>query len=256
MILLYTFAFQANSIHQVRVLRQLGRKVGFLDGEKHQRDVVPDAGIDKVINIITHTTGTRAVFTTFLAYRRNDPISLTWWLPVELFFYSIVLDFWFYIYHRGCHEVDFLWRYHKTHHLTKHPSPLLSGYADAEQEVIEIAIVPLLTYVVLKYVLGLPMGFYDWWVCHQFIIFAEAMGHSGLRFYSHTPGVSTLFLRLFDAELIIEDHDLHHRHGWRKSTNYGKQTKLWDKLFGSAGERIEATENNIDYVNKVDFPLY
>lgn len=84
-------------------------------------------------------------------------MSLSWWLPLELGLYSVVLDFFFYAYHRSCHELDGLWQYHRTHHLTKHPSPLLSSYADSEQEVIEIALVPLLTYATLKYVFGLPM---------------------------------------------------------------------------------------------------
>lgn len=161
---------------------------------------------------------------------------------MELALYSIVLDFWFYIYHRGCHELDSLWQYHRTHHLTKHPSPLLSSYADSEQEFLEIALIPLLTYGTLKYVFGLPMvrlmvssnsksmlieeqGFHDWWICHEYIIFSEAFGHSGLRVWSTTPSIVSPLLRLLNCELVVEDHDLHHRKGWRKSQNYGKQVR-------------------------------
>jgi sterol desaturase/sphingolipid hydroxylase (fatty acid hydroxylase superfamily) len=99
-------------------------------------------------------------------------VHLSWWLPVEVGLYPIILDFWFYSYHRACHELDGLWQYHRTHHLTKHPSPLLSSYADSEQEFIELALVPVLTYGVLK-LFGFPMTFYDWWVCHTYIIFTE-----------------------------------------------------------------------------------
>jgi hypothetical protein len=70
--------------------------------------------------------------------------------------------------------------------------------------------------------MGLPMWFYEWWICHQYIACIEVLGHSGLRV--HLTGTSTLswLLRMLDAEIVIEDHDLHHRKGWRKSNNYGK----------------------------------
>ncbi|KAF2164255.1 hypothetical protein M409DRAFT_68110 [Zasmidium cellare ATCC 36951] len=254
--LLYTVAMQLNSIREVKILRRLAHKYGFLDGDKHERDQVPDAGVDKVFWSVQMTTTIRPMFTIFLAYRSKEPFSLSWWLPLELALYSVVLDFWFYLYHRGCHELDGLWKYHRTHHLTKHPSPLLSSYADSEQEFLEIALIPLLTYGTLKYVFGLPMGFHDWWICHEYIIFAEAFGHSGLRVYSTTPSIVSPLLKLFRCELVVEDHDLHHRKGWRKSQNYGKQTRLWDRIFGTCGERIEAADSNIDYNNSVDFPLW
>ena len=63
-------------------------------------------------------------------------------------------------------------------------------------------------------------------------------------------------MRLFDAELVIEDHDLHHRKGWRKSFNYGKQTRIWDRVFGTCTNRIEAVPSNIDYGNTVIMPVF
>jgi hypothetical protein len=37
-----------------------------------------------------------------------------------------------------------LWKYHRTHHLTKHPNPLLTLYADTEQEFFDIlGVVPV-----------------------------------------------------------------------------------------------------------------
>ncbi len=35
-----------------------------------------------------------------------------------------------------------------------------------------------------------------------------------------------------------EDHDAHHRHG-RAGLNYGKQSRVWDRIFGTAAEREE-----------------
>lgn len=61
---------------------------------------------------------------------------------------------------------------------------------------------------------------------------------------------STL-LRPFGCEIVIEDHDLHHRHGWRESYNYGKQSLLWDTLFGTNGDRLETRAENIDWDTRV-----
>lgn len=114
---------------------------------------------------------------------------------------------------------------------------------------------PLLTFWTLRSI-GLPMSFYDWWMCQQWVVFIELMGHSGLRIHGAPPNVASWFLSIFDAELVIEDHDLHHRKGWRTSANYGKQTRLWDKAFGTCGERIESRPENVDYVNTVKAPLF
>lgn len=54
------------------------------------------------------------------------------------------------------------------------------------------------------------------WIASLYIFHTEAMGHSGLRAFVPTALAST-FLQPFGLELEIEDHDLHHRHGWRKS---------------------------------------
>ncbi|CAK3909192.1 fatty acid hydroxylase vlmA-like [Lecanosticta acicola] len=254
--ILYTLAFKINAVHELHMLRNLGMRYGFLDGDKHERDQVPDATVAKTFRALTNTSTFRPLMAVILAYRSADlPSSTSWWLPVELGLYGIVLDFWFYWYHRCMHEFDGLWKYHRTHHLTKHPTPLLTIYADVEQEIFDIAVIPLMTWLTLK-AMGFPMGFYDWWICHQYIVFTELFGHSGVRLLTYPPSTNSLFLRLFDAELITEDHDLHHRKGYRKSHNYGKQTLLWDRVFGTVHERIESTPENIDYENPATLEFF
>ncbi|KJX94132.1 fatty acid hydroxylase superfamily protein [Zymoseptoria brevis] len=253
----YTIAFHINAINHIYILRRLGHKWGFLDGDKHERDQVPDVSVKKVFDSLSLTAVVRPLITIFLAYRKNvAPIeSLSWWLPVEIGVYGIVLDFFFYWYHRVMHEYEGLWKFHRTHHLTKHPNPLLSLYADTEQEIFDIAIVPIATWGAMK-LLGFPMGFGDWWVCHHYLFFTELFGHSGLRVFSTPASTNTYFLRFFNAELATEDHDLHHRQGWKKSHNYGKQTLLWDRIFGTAGDRIEMSEQNVDRDNTLVYPLF
>lgn len=94
----YTLAFHVNSIREVHVLRKLGHRWGFLDGDKHERDQVPDVSVGKVVQSLTLTAVVRPLFTVFMAYRTSQaPVaSLSLWLPVEIGLYGIVLDFYFY----------------------------------------------------------------------------------------------------------------------------------------------------------------
>lgn len=230
-------------------------RFGYFDGDEHARDAVPDVGVMKAGISVLLTTTIRPLFTLIFTYDRSLAPLPTVWLPLELVLYSIVLDFFFYCYHRACHEVDWLWKYHRTHHLTKHPNPVLSAYADEEQEMLEIVLIPMATFLVLK-ACGFPMTFHDWWICHSFLIFAEVIGHSGLRMVVSSPGLSRHILAPFNCHLLGEDHDIHHRKGYRKSYNYGKQTLLWDTIFGTRGPRYEVRPGNIDTSSKINFPLY
>jgi sterol desaturase/sphingolipid hydroxylase (fatty acid hydroxylase superfamily) len=153
------------------------------------------------------------------------------------------------------HDWESLWKYHRTHHLTKHPNPLLTLYADSEQEIMDIAGIPFMTWATMRF-MGMPMGFYEWWVCYMYVVFSELAGHSGLRVLASPPSTLTWLLRYGGVELVIEDHDLHHRKGWKKSGNYGKQTRLWDWMFGTCRDRIECLPANIDYNTKVEMPLF
>lgn len=255
-IVLYSTVFNASVIYLVHILRRLGHTYGFLDGEK-PRDGIPDVGVAKVVTSLYKTTVSRIILAAYFSYNANQlPSQMEWkWLPLEIGLYGVILDFWFYWYHRLMHDVGSLWQFHRTHHLTKHPNPLLAAYADHEQEFFDMVGVPMMTYFTMK-LFGLPMGFYEWWICHQYVAFAEVWGHSGIRIHLTVPTTFSWILQMLDAEIVIEDHDLHHRKGWRKSYNYGKQSRLWDRIFGTVHPRIESLEENIDYVNTARMPLF
>lgn len=242
---------------EMRVLRELGHTYGFLDGDKHERDGVPDVGVKKALISILMAGFGRPLMTVLLTYNANEtPSSINWKsLPIQLMLYGIILDFWFYWYHRLMHEIGGLWKYHRTHHLTKHPNPLLTIYADQEQEFFDIWGIPLMTAFSLK-IMGLPLGFYEWIICQNYVVFAEIAGHSGIRLHAAPPNLITWLMRWFDMELVIEDHDMHHRKGWKNSFNYGKQTRIWDRVFGTTAPRIESADANVDYNHPVAFPLY
>ncbi|EHA22524.1 hypothetical protein ASPNIDRAFT_127650, partial [Aspergillus niger ATCC 1015] len=91
------------------------------------------------------------------------------------------------------------------------------GYADTVQETFDIVVIHLMTFGSME-LLGLPI---------------PSMNGGGLRAEATAVNPMTWLVRMFDMELVIEDHDLHYRNGWRRSHNYGKQTRLWDRLFGT-----------------------
>lgn len=260
-LLLYTTTFNLSLVHEVHAIRRLAHVYGFLDGDAHDRDGVPDSGVSRVASALPKMTVARMLMVMYFSYDSSAaPLealtSWRWWLwlSAEIGLYSFALDFWFYWYHRAMHDIPFLWRYHRTHHLTKHPNAMMSAYADEEQELFDMAVVPLLGYLTLR-ALGLRLGFFDWFVCHHFVAFTEVWGHSGLRIHFTPPMPCSPLLHLLDIEGVTEDHDLHHRFGYRKSSNYSKQSRLWDRIFGTDRGRIESIEENVDYVNQVHMPI-
>jgi len=255
--LFYILCFKLNAISEFHMMRALTYVYGCLDGDKHARDEIPDKRVMSTFISLIFTASIRPVIMIFFAYDpAKSPISMSPWVIAEVGMYALTLDFYYYWYHRVLHESETLWPIHRTHHLTKHPSPLLTLYADQIQELFDALIIPFMTFYTLR-LMGFPMGYYDLWMCNQYIVFTELFGHSGMRILANPPSSIQWFLQIFDAQLCIEDHDLHHRQGWKKSCNYGKQTRFWDMIFGTCGKRIELVPDNFtDSTYTADIPLF
>lgn len=226
----------------VQVIKRMGNKYGFYDGA-HDRDGVPDVHGWKVLTSLVMTLGLRPLLAIFWVYDRNVKPNLSWQTPFDVVAYTLALDFFFYVYHRSMHETSFLWKYHRTHHTTKHPNVLLSAYADEIQETFDMVGIPLFAYLVV------PMDFYTWWVATCYLLYTESAGHAGVRVFWQVP--TTFWLRYFGCDLAIEDHDRHHQQGYRNSGDYGKQSRLWDALGGTMRNRVESVASNLDHVNQV-----
>lgn len=237
----HTMAFLKS--YQLKV-RSLIIKYGYLDGEV-PRDTISEPMTTFVFENLISAILVRPLFFFLLAYRQHELPSLSLWLPLQLFCFTMIVDFIYYWGHRATHEVDALWTLHKTHHTTKHPNPFLAGFSEEVQAVFDALGTPVLTYMVY------PISFDALYIWSLYFISIEVMGHSGLRVYY--PGVLTSFLlRPFNLNIVVEDHDLHHRYGWGKSYNYGKQSVFWDQLFGTRGERLELRDDNVDWHTRVD----
>ncbi|KAE8211723.1 hypothetical protein CF319_g4979 [Tilletia indica] len=220
------------------LIRRLHAKMdefGVFDEQNRGRDMVDDQHVNRLGRSIFIYTALRTV-QPFIAKWRGDMANpfdgLSVWTPVKIAVWEIALDYWFYLYHRSTHEFDSLWWVHRQHHATKHPTPILSILADDVQECIEILIVPVLATICAP-----RLNFPEFHYAIMYTLYVEALGHSGIRAVWQHPLLGPI-LKPFGMELAVEDHDLHHRFG-RSGKNYGKQTRVWDRIFGTIGERIE-----------------
>lgn len=223
----------------VRFLNGLARKYGYFDGNTG-RDTIPFSQVPKVAMEAVGGLTLRPALAVMCAYDPTAAPKLSPWLPVQLFIFTLIEDFYYYWLHRACHDAESAWRFHRMHHTTKHPTSLLLGYADEIQECFDIFIVPFLAW------LTYPMDFDTmtvWIIIH---ISIQLHGHSGIRLHYGTV-LTGPFLYPLGLDLVLEDHDLHHRHGWKESYNYCKQSAVWDTLFGTLGERVEGKTANLDY---------
>ncbi|OAQ99828.1 hypothetical protein LLEC1_07643 [Akanthomyces lecanii] len=244
------------------LLRRLIHRHGCLDGDKSDRDGISSAGAGRIVRALPEAAILRYALAICITYDADiaplEAMRDTAYWPsffTKLCLYGVILDFWFYGYHRACHEIPFLWKYHRTHHLTKHPTAIMSIWADNEQEIVDMIIIPFLTFATLCSI-GLSLDFYEWWMCSAYVTYSEILGHCGLRVHANTPSPIMWLLKFWDADIAVEDHDLHHRMGWKKSFNYGKQTRVWDNLFSSSAPRVEAKESNVDYENVIWMPPF
>jgi len=231
----YHLGFVFFALSLINRLHGAMAQIGTFDENNRGRDMVDDAHVNKLGRSIYLYTAIRSVGPFVLAWRgdmTNPFEGLSLWTPVKIGIFEIALDYWFYLYHRSTHEFDSLWWIHRQHHATKHPTPILSILADDVQEVIEVMTVPFLASLVAP-----RLSFVETWFAITYLLYVEAMGHSGVRSYWAHPLLSPV-LGPLGMELAVEDHDLHHRFG-KSGKNYGKQTRIWDKIFGTVGERIE-----------------
>ncbi|WFD28127.1 hypothetical protein MNAN1_003133 [Malassezia nana] len=225
-------------LFQCRTRKSIMR-YGYLDAAV-ERDAIPQSATTKIFYGIITGALIRPLLVFLLSYDRYAPPQISLWVPLQLGVFTLLADFFYYWIHRLTHEVDWLWDFHKKHHTTKHPSPFLLAYADEVQEVFDAIGSPIFAYALY------PLPFDTLYLWSLAFVAAEIMGHSGVRVYQ-TGMLTSLWLRPFHCDIIVEDHDIHHRYGWRKSFNYGKQSLLWDKVFGTEGIRLEMQPENVDW---------
>ncbi|CAF0776850.1 unnamed protein product [Rotaria sordida] len=235
----YTAALIIFTINSIKRLTNYMNLYGTFDEHNRPRDYVDDKDVSRLILSVFIYIMIRTAGGLILGgYNRYTPPSLghtiSWNFPIKIGLWFIVLDFFFYSYHRSVHTFPFLWKIHRKHHSTKHPTPIQAILADDLQDIIEIIFIPLGASLVM------PLSAHELWITQCILLYVEGVGHCGARAYWTHPVVGEV-LRPFKMEITIEDHDLHHRHG-KSGKNYGKQTRIFDQIFNTICERIECIE--------------
>jgi sterol desaturase/sphingolipid hydroxylase (fatty acid hydroxylase superfamily) len=152
-----------------------------------------------------------------------QPSGIGWWpaslpLVAQLALALVLVEFLQYWLHRWQHEVDWLWRFHATHH----SAPRLYWLNAARFHPIDIAMLYALGYVPLVF-LGCPAE-----VIMLFALFDAVLG--GLQ-HSNIDVRLGWLNRVFS---MAEPHRWHHSRVLNEANNnYGSNLIIWDLVFGT-----------------------
>ncbi|SCV73328.1 BQ2448_7254 [Microbotryum intermedium] len=239
-VLFYVFNFIEFARMVLDPLNRYSIRMGLLDEKKCGRDRTPNVLVNNLAFGVVAYMFIRPLFAFLLAYdKTQQPLDIIRWsYPLRLMGWQLTLDCLFYCYHRLTHEIDSLWWVHKHHHSTKHPTSILPR---TTKEVLEIFILPFLSSLLWR------QTFTEQWITLCYTLMVEMQGHSGIRAVMNHS--SFFCLKVFDC-----DHDLHHRMGKSEvqvlfpaqfhvfKMNFSKQSTLYDKIYGTRGERLECYE--------------
>ncbi len=153
--------------------------------------------------------------TIYKNFRHAGPLYLVLSLALML----VAHDTYFYWAHRAMHHRRLFALFHRTHHLSRTPTPWTAYSFAIPEAVMHGAFVPLFLLVVPMHGLGLLVfGIVQ--------ILRNVMGHAGAEVHSAAFGPG----RWLGWNNTTTHHDLHHEAG---RYNYGLYFRWWDKLMGT-----------------------
>lgn len=153
--------------------------------------------------------------TIYKDFRQAGPL----YLVLSLALLLVVHDTYFYWAHRAMHHRRLFALFHRTHHLSRTPTPWAAYSFAIPEAIVHGAFVPLFLLVVPMHGIGLlAFGIVQ--------ILRNVMGHAGAEVHSAAFGPG----RWLGWNNTTTHHDLHHEAG---RYNYGLYFRWWDKLMGT-----------------------
>ncbi|MDI1284013.1 MAG: sterol desaturase family protein [Reyranella sp.] len=141
------------------------------------------------------------------------------YLVLSLALMLVAHDTYFYWIHRAMHHRRLFTLFHRTHHLSRTPTPWAAYSFAVPEAMVHGAFVPLFLLFVPMHGLGLlAFGIVQ--------ILRNVMGHAGAEVHSAAFGPG----RWLGWNNTTTHHDLHHEAG---RYNYGLYFRFWDKLMGT-----------------------
>ena len=149
-----------------------------------------------------------------------------WVFVMHLLLLSLISDLGQYLGHLLLHRVSYLRKHvHSVHHQIQTPTAVSTGYADAMDAALQIAIPMIVAITIVP--------------AHRFTIYSfifmsvsnNVINHSGIdKLWLHI-----LTLRFLPFRCPLWWHDAHHRLGNREqANNFGEIWTIWDMLGGTA----------------------
>ncbi len=142
-----------------------------------------------------------------------------WYLPFSFLLLLVLHDTYFYWLHRLIHHKKLFPVFHLVHHKSNNPTPFTSLAFHPLEAIVEIAIVPILCFIIPLHPIAL-FAFATWSIIWNII------GHLGYEIFP--AGFATHpFWRHFNTGT---HHNLHHA---RSNCNYGLYFNWWDRWMGT-----------------------
>jgi Delta7-sterol 5-desaturase len=138
---------------------------------------------------------------------------------LSLAFMVVAHDTYFYWTHRMMHHRRLFGLFHRTHHLSRTPTPWAAYSFSVPEAIVQGAFVPL-------FVAFVPMHALAIFVFVAIQIVRNVMGHAGSEVHPAAFGPG----RWLGWNNTTTHHDLHHETG---RYNYGFYFRWWDKLMGT-----------------------
>ena len=154
-------------------------------------------------------------FTVYRGFGRAGPLYLVLSLALML----VAHDTWFYWTHRAMHHPRLFALFHRTHHLSRTPTPWTAYAFSVPEAIVQGAFVPL-------FLVFLPMHEIALLLFLLIQIGRNVMGHCGVEIHPAVFGPG----RWLGWNTTTTHHDLHHETG---RYNYGLYFRWWDRMMGT-----------------------
>ncbi|MGV6820866.1 MAG: sterol desaturase family protein [Parvularcula sp.] len=141
------------------------------------------------------------------------------WAPISLFVYLILHDAYFYWTHRLMHVPALYPATHRTHHLSKQPTPWAAFSFHSWESVISAPFIPVLAFII-------PMHIGVFLFLLTLMTFSAVANHAGWEIWPRRFLDGPVGRHLITAR----HHNLHHT---KFSRNYGLYFRWWDQWMGT-----------------------
>jgi len=161
------------------------------------------------------------------------------WLAVDL----VLLDFWSYWLHRAYHEIAFMRRFHRVHHLDEH----LDTTSAVRFHPGEVALSALLRMASIVF-LAIPFGH---------VVIFEALLLAGSLFHHSNLRMPAAFEAALSKFIVTPSIHWVHHHAVADDTNsnYAAVFSLWDRLFGTRSRTVRTPDMKIGLAGVADESL-